>query len=248
MHMNIRGKVALVTGASKGIGRVVAEALASEGADVIINYNRDKKAADEVVDVCKSHSVKAIAIKADISNESDTTRMFSEILQVFPRLDIVVNNAGIFDENDDPNNLEAFRNIFATNFFAQIDVTTKAREMMQVGKIIFISSISAKLGNASPSAIGYASSKAALESYMKNLAKDAAPSILVNAIAPGRTLTPMWGDMTEKEKADLATGHLTGRWIEPAEVADLVVFLVKNDSICGEVLVIDGGMSLKTLE
>lgn len=82
---------------------------------------------------------------------------------------------------------------------------------------------------------------------MKNLAKALAPDILVNSVAPGRTLTPMWGEMTGEYRAAQAAGHLIGRWIEPSEIADGAIFLAKNDAVCGEVLVIDGGMSLKVL-
>jgi 3-oxoacyl-[acyl-carrier protein] reductase len=89
--------------------------------------------------------------------------------------------------------------------------------------------------------------KAALDSYMKILAKHLAPDILVNAVAPGKTLTPMWGDMDKKYKKEQASEHLINRWINPSEIADGVVFLAKNDAVCGEILTIDGGMSLKVL-
>lgn len=245
--MKLTDKTVLITGASKGIGYAIAEAFAAEGANIIVNYNDDKSGAEELVSKLKELPVKAISVKADISNTDEVTLMFDEIRKTFSGLDIVVNNAGVFDDNDKPDNLEAFQSVFATNFFGQVDVTRQARKIMSKGKIIFISSIHAKLGNGGPSAIAYSSSKAALESYMKNLAKDAAPDVLVNAVAPGRTLTPMWGNMTDAEKIELAAGHLINRWIEPSEIADAVVFLAKNDSVCGEVLVVDGGMSLKTL-
>jgi 3-oxoacyl-[acyl-carrier protein] reductase len=245
--MILKAKTVLVTGASKGIGRAIAEAFAQEGANVIVNYNHDKDVAEATVRELAKYQVRAVAIKANIAIESEVSSMMEEIQKTFGAIDIVVNNAGIFDENDSPDNLDTFKNIFATNLFGQIDVTRKARKYMGKGKIIFISSIHARLGNGRPSAIAYASSKAALESYMKNLAKDAAPDILVNAVAPGRTLTPMWGEMDEDKKTELATGHLTNRWIEPEEIAEGVILLAKNDSICGEVLIIDAGMSLKTL-
>jgi 3-oxoacyl-[acyl-carrier protein] reductase len=162
-------------------------------------------------------------------------------------IDILVNNAGIFVEGDSPDDIDAIEKIFATNLFGSIRVTNAARARMKKGKIIFISSIHGKLGNGRPTAIGYSASKAALDSYMKNLAKALAPDILVNSIAPGRTLTPMWGDMTDEYKADLAAGQLINRWIEPSEIADAAVFLAKNDAVAGELLVVDGGMSLKVL-
>lgn len=245
--MKLTNKTILVTGASKGIGSATAEAFAAEGANIIVHYHTNKAKAEELVHKLKEMSVKATSVSADIASPQEVTKMFEQIHKSFNGLDVVINNAGVFDEKDNPNNLEAFHRIFATNFFGQIDVTRQARKIMSTGKIIFISSAHAKLGNGRPSAIAYSSSKAALESYIKNLAKDAAPDILVNAVAPGRTLTPMWGDMTDSEKAKLAADHLTNRWIDPSEIAQAVVFLAKNDSVCGEVLVVDGGMSLKTL-
>lgn len=245
--MKLTNKTILVTGASKGIGSATAEAFAAEGANIIVHYHTNKAKAEELVHKLKEMSVKATSVSADIASPQEVTKMFEQIHKSFNGLDVVINNAGVFDEKDNPNNLEAFHRIFATNFFGQIDVTRQARKIMSTGKIIFISSAHAKLGNGRPSAIAYSSSKAALESYIKNLAKDAAPDILVNAVAPGRTLTPMWGDMTDSKKAKLAADHLTNRWIDPSEIAQAVVFLAKNDSVCGEVLVVDGGMSLKTL-
>ena len=245
--MKLTNKTILITGASKGIGSATAEAFAAEGANIIVHYHTNKAKAEELVHKLKEMSVKATSVSADIASPQEVTKMFEQIHKSFNGLDVVINNAGVFDEKDNPNNLEAFHRIFATNFFGQIDVTRQARKIMSTGKIIFISSAHAKLGNGRPSAIAYSSSKAALESYIKNLAKDAAPDILVNAVAPGRTLTPMWGDMTDSEKAKLAADHLTNRWIDPSEIAQAVVFLAKNDSVCGEVLVVDGGMSLKTL-
>lgn len=245
--MKLTNKTILITGASKGIGSATAEAFAAEGANIIVHYHTNKAKAEELVHKLKEMSVKATSVSADIASPQEVTKMFEQIHKSFNGLDVVINNAGVFDEKDSPNNLEAFHRIFATNFFGQIDVTRQARKIMSTGKIIFISSAHAKLGNGRPSAIAYSSSKAALESYIKNLAKDAAPDILVNAVAPGRTLTPMWGDMTDSKKAKLAADHLTNRWIDPSEIAQAVVFLAKNDSVCGEVLVVDGGMSLKTL-
>ena len=244
--MILQGKTVLITGATSGIGKAIALAMANEGANVVINYTSNDTAAEKLYNSLKTKS-NCLTVKADISSESEVTKMFEKIKKEFGKIDILINNAGIFDSQDGPLNLEAFRRVFETNFFAQIDVTSKAKEMMESGKIIFISSIHAKLGNGRPSAIAYSASKAATESYMKNLAKELAPTILVNAVAPGRTLTPMWGKLSDAEKNSLAEGHLTKKWITPEQIADAVVFLAKNDAVCGEVLVVDGGMSLKTL-
>ena len=245
--MTLKGKTVLITGGSKGIGGAVVEAMAEQGANVIINYSNDEKSAKEVASNAEKHSVKTLVVKADIANQAEVDAMFVKIKNDFSTIDVLVNSAGLFDEEDSPDNIDAFKNVFETNFLAQIRITNAARKIMQKGKIVFVSSIHGKLGHGRPDAIAYSSMKAALNSYMKNLAKALAPDILVNAIAPGRTLTPMWGDMDETYKAKQAAGHLINRWIEPSEIADGVVFLAKNDAVCGEVLVIDGGMSLKVI-
>lgn len=245
--MMLKDKTVLITGGSKGIGRACVEAFAEQGANVIINYAHDEAGAKEAADAATEHGVKALVVQADITKQVEVDAMFAKIKAEFPSLDVVVNNAGTFAEGDSPDNLEAIQEVFDTDLFAQIRVTNAARKLMSKGKIIFISSIHGKLGHGRPTAIGYSASKAALDSYMKNLAKAVAPDILVNSIAPGRTATPMWGEMEETRKAELAAGQLINRWIEPREIADGAVFLAKNDAVCGEVLVIDGGMSLKVL-
>lgn len=245
--MILKGKTVLVTGGSKGIGRACVEAFAEQGANVIINYAHDKDAADNVAELASKYGVKTLVVRADISKEIEVEAMFNKISEVFSSLDVLVNNVGLFVEGDGPDNIEAIRDVYETNVFSGIRITNAARKLMKKGKIIFISSIHGKLGHGRPSAIGYSSSKAALDSYMKNLAKALAPDILVNAIAPGRTLTPMWGEMTKDEMEKQASGHLINRWIESSEIAEGAVFLAKNDAVCGEVLVIDGGMSLKVL-
>ncbi|HSX28615.1 MAG TPA: SDR family oxidoreductase [Candidatus Saccharimonadales bacterium] len=245
--MTLKNKTVLVTGGSKGIGRACVLAFAEQGANVIINYAHDEKTARTTAEAAMKHDVKILIVQADIANQTEVDSMFATIKAEFPTIDVLVNNAGIFAEGDSPDNLEAIQKVFDTDLFGEIRVTNAARKLMPKGKIIFISSIHGKLGNGRPSAIGYSASKAALDSYMKNLAKALAPDVLVNSIAPGRTLTPMWGNMTEEYKRSQAEGHLIDRWIEPSEIADGVVFLAKNDAVCGEVLVIDGGMSLKVL-
>lgn len=245
--MKLTGKTAVVTGGTKGIGRATALALAEQGANVIATYAHDTKAAAALEQAAAKYPVTTTVIRADITDVAAVAALFEQIASRYDSIDILVNNAGIFDEADSPGNLAAMQRVYEADLFAQVRMTDAASKVMRRGKIIFISSIHGKLGHGRPSAIGYASSKAALESYMKNLAKALAPDILVNAIAPGRTLTPMWGDMTAEYKAEKAAGHLIGRWIEPEEIADGVLFLLKNDAVCGEVLIIDGGMSLVTL-
>lgn len=246
--MEIKNKIMLITGASQGIGKATAIGLSKLGASVIINFNSNEKFANEVLKECNKYSKKNMIIKADITNENDVNEMFNIISKNYNKLDVLVNNAGIFDESDNPTNLKTFENIFNVNFLAQIRIIKYALEIMKAGKIINVSSVHGKIGQGRPSAIAYSSMKAALDSYTKNLAKDLASKIIVNAIAPGKTLTPMWGELKEKEEKELASTQLIDRFILPEEIADGIAFLIKNDAVCGEILTIDGGMSLKTLD
>lgn len=244
--MTLKGKTVLVTGGSKGIGKACAEIFAEQGANVIVNYAHDEVEAEKTSsEIGLKFNVKTMAVKADIANQEEVDVMFSKIKNEFNALDVVVNNAGIFARGDSPDNIEAIEKVIGTDLIGEARVVKGARKLMKKGKIIFISSIHGKLGHGRPNAIGYSAAKAALDSYMKNLAKELAPDILVNSVAPGRTLTPMWGEMSEEKMQQEASGHLIERWIKPEEIADGVLFLAKNDAVCGEVLVIDGGMSLK---
>ena len=245
--MKLDNKIALVTGASKGIGRATAIALAKEGCSVVINFKSDAKAAKEVLDECNQHSKGNVLLRADVSDEKEVLEMCKKIKQEFSHLDILVNNAGIFDESDNPTNIEAFENVFRNNFLSAVMVTKHTIPLMQEGKIVNVSSIHGRLGHGRPSAAAYSAFKAALENWTKNLAKDLAPEILVNAVAPGRVATPMWGNPDAREQKELGQVHLIKRMIQPEEIADAIVFLAKNDAMCGEVLTIDGGMSLVTL-
>ncbi|MCX6714167.1 MAG: SDR family oxidoreductase [Candidatus Vogelbacteria bacterium] len=245
--MNLNKKIVLVTGASRGIGKATAIAFAKEGCSVIINFKSDSVAGQEVLEECNRHSYGNLLIQADVSKTDEVLSMFKKIKDQYSQLDILINNAGIFDESDNPTNLEAFENIYRNNFMNYVMVTKFALSLMKEGKIINVSSVHGRLGYGRPEAIAYSAFKAAMESYTKNLAKDVAPKILVNAVAPGRVATPMWGNLSEKEQGELGRAHLIKRMIQPEEIAESIVFLAKNDAICGEVLTIDGGMSLVTL-
>lgn len=245
--MKLKNKIALVTGASRGIGRAIAIALAKEGASVIINYRSNEQSAQGVLKMCNEYSDKNIIIKANISSEKSIQTMIKKVKEKHSTLDIVINNAGVFDEDDNPKNVRVLKNVFENNFLGQAYITKYAIEIMKKGKIINISSIHGRLGHGRPEAIAYSASKAALENYTKNLAKVLAPNILVNAVAPGRVITDMWGSPDSSERKKLGQAHLIKRMILPEEIADSVIFLLKNDAMCGEILTIDGGMSLARL-
>lgn len=245
--MKLKGHVALVTGASKGIGKSTAVALAQEGCSVSINFKSDTAGAEAVLAECNTFSQGNILVQADVSIEHDVSTMFDTIREQFSRLDILINNAGIFDKSDSPTNIEAFENVHRNNFLSCVLVVKYALPLMKAGKIVNVSSIHARLGNGRPDAIAYSAFKAALESYTKNLAKAVAPNILVNAVAPGRVATTMWGDPDAVTQKKLGGVHLIKRMIQPDEIADGIIFLAKNDAVCGEVLTIDGGMGLVTV-
>jgi 3-oxoacyl-[acyl-carrier protein] reductase len=245
--MNLQSKKILITGASKGIGRAAAIACAKEGCAVAINFKTDSNAALRVLKECEKYSEGSFIVKADISKEKDIKDMFREVKKRFSRLDALVNNAGIFGHGDAPTNIDVFENVYKNNFLSHVMVTKYALPLMKEGKIVNISSIHGRLGYGRPSAIAYSAFKAAIESYTKNLAKDLAPKILVNAIAPGAVMTPMWGKLSAKEEKEHGAKHLIQRMIRPEEIADGIVFLLKNDAMCGEVVTIDGGASLATL-
>lgn len=246
--MEIKNKTVLITGASKGIGKAIAITLSKLGASVIINFKSDEISAKKVLEECNKYSKNNFIVKADITKENEVREMIDKISKKYGNVDILINNAGIFDDFDSPTNLKAFENIFNINFLAHVRVTKYVLDIMKTGKIINVSSIHGRIGHGRPGAIAYSAMKASLDSYTKNIAKSLAPKILVNAIAPGQTLTPMWGDMSKSEEKEIAKSQLINRFILPEEVADGVVFLIKNDAMCGEILTIDGGMSLKTLD
>lgn len=245
--MKLTNKKALVTGASKGIGAATAIALAKEGCSVAINYKTDGRSAKKVLAACNAHSEGNIIIKANVSDKVAVQKMMREVQRSFSSLHILVNNVGIFDPKDDPTNDEVFEKLFKTNFLSHVLVVKHALKLMKRGKIINVSSIHGRSGYGRPSASAYASLKSALDSYTKNLAKKLAPSILVNAVAPGRVATPMWGDPSPLQQKRLGEAHLIRRMIQPEEVADAIVFLAKNDAVCAEILTIDGGYRLKDL-
>ena len=245
--MNLKNKTVLVTGASKGIGRATAIAFAKEGCSVIINFKSDLTSAREVLTECNKYSKDNFIIKTDVTNESGVKEMFKQVKDRYGKLDVLINNSGIFDSGDDPKNVFAFKNIYENNFLSCVLVTKYALDIMEEGKIVNISSVHGRLGHGSPEAIAYSAFKAALDSYTKNLAKDLAPKILVNAIAPGRVATPMWDNPDEKRQKELGKVHLIKRMIRPEEIAESIIFIAKNDAVCGEVLTVDGGMSLVTL-
>ena len=241
-------KVALVTGASRGIGKAIALELASKGCDVVINYLNSKEKAEEVANFIQNNfKVKAKTFKADISNENEVKNIFDFCVSEFKKVDILVNNAGIcFDIELSDRTFGQFVNTFKTNVFGVFALTKIIGEHMvanKYGKIVNISSNNS-INCFYPTSIDYDATKSALNSMTKNFAIEFSPYVNVVAVAPGWVETDMNKDLTpdimELEKERI----LKKRIGKPEDVAKLVAFLVGDDAeyINGEIIVIDGGM------
>lgn len=243
----LEGKVAVVTGASRGIGRAIALKLAEEGAKVVVNYSGSQAKAEEVVAMIQENGGEAIAVQASVSQTEEVTALMDAAVKTYGSLDILVNNAGITRDNlimrmkDDE-----WDDVLNTNLKG-VFLCTKAvtRQMMKqrAGRIINISSIVGVAGNAGQA--NYVAAKAGVIGLTKTTAKElASRNILVNAIAPGFIET----EMTEQLPEDIKQGMLTqiplAKLGQPEDIAKAVAFLASEDAnyMTGQTLHIDGGM------
>ncbi|MFJ7404827.1 MULTISPECIES: 3-oxoacyl-[acyl-carrier-protein] reductase [unclassified Lysinibacillus] len=243
----LEGKVAVVTGASRGIGRAIALKLADEGAKVIVNYSGSQAKAEEVVAAIQANGGEALAVQASVSKTEEVSALMGAAVKTFGSLDILVNNAGITRDNLLMRMKEdEWDDVLNTNLKG-VFLCTKAvtRQMMKqrAGRIINISSIVGVAGNAGQA--NYVAAKAGVIGLTKTTAKElASRNILVNAIAPGFIET----EMTEQLPQDLKQGMLTqiplAKLGQPEDIAKAVVFLASDDAnyMTGQTLHIDGGM------
>jgi len=246
MH-DVKGKVAIVTGASKGIGAAIARQLAEAGAAVVVNYASSKAEADRIVGNILRAGGNAVAIQADVSKSADVKRLFAQTVATLGRPSILVNNAGVYRFGPLEEVTEAeFHRQFDTNVLGTILTTREAAETFdsQGGSIINLSSISSI--NPVPNSVVYSASKAAVDTITTALAKDlASRKIRVNAIAPGTTETEglaVAGIEGETAKHIAATLPL-GRLGKPDDIARVAVFLASDDSawLTGERITVSGG-------
>jgi len=248
MDGKLAGRVVLVTGGSRGIGRAIALAFAKEGAKVCINYIRAEDKAKEVAEEINALGGEALVVRADVSKLDEVKRMISRIIDHFGRIDVLVNNAGIFLKGDitEMGNEEFYRildRMWEVNVKGVIYCCKESIKYMmenRSGRIINIASI-AGIGTAFPGTTAYAITKAAVIMLTKRLAFELGRyGITVNAIAPGLILT----DMVTPEAVKLAEERsLLKRVGRPEEIANLAVFLASEeaDYITGQIIVIDGG-------
>lgn len=243
----LKGKVAVVTGASRGIGRAVALKLASMNATVIVNYAGSKDKAESVVKEIQEMGKTAEAVQCDVSDFEQCSQLIQQVQEHYGRIDILVNNAGITrDGLAMAMKEEDFDDVIATNLKGTFNCIRFASRIMmkqRYGKIINMSSVSGITGNAGQ--VNYSAAKAGVIGITKSMARElAGRHINVNAIAPGFIETDMTNELSEKVK-EQAVGQIPlGRFGKAEEVAELAAFLAGNQSdyITGQVFHIDGGM------
>ncbi len=239
----LAGKVALVTGAAKRIGRSLALRLASEGADVIVNYRSSKAEAGEVVAQISTTGRRAVAIQADVAKRADVIAMFAAIEREFGRLDILVNNAGMFfPAKFEELTEEQWDTILDSNLKSQFLCSQTAAPMLRrsgQGRIINFASLGGLL--AWPAYTHYCVSKAGVIMLTRCLARALAPEITVNAVAPGTISFP--GDAPEIAEDFIRRTPLR-RTGGPEDIDDAVIFLAQSPFITGQVIVVDGGRTL----
>jgi 3-oxoacyl-[acyl-carrier protein] reductase len=252
MNMNTKkldGKIAVVTGASKGIGAGIAKELAAEGAAVVVNYSSSKQDADRVVDEISKRGGKAIAIQGNVTKKSEVERLFAEAEKAFGKIDILVNNAGVYEWVA----LEAvteqqFHRMFDTNVLGMLFVTQEGLKHFKSegGSIINIGSLASSL--TPPTAVVYNATKGAVDAITRTLAKELGPrKIRVNSINPGMVVTEgaVAGGFTEGDiRKMLETQTPLGRIGQTEDIAPAAVFFASPDSawISGETLLIAGGL------
>jgi 3-oxoacyl-[acyl-carrier protein] reductase len=247
MAGKLSGKVAVVTGASKGIGASIATHLAAEGARVVVNYATSKEGADSVVAEIKSQGGKAIAVQANVAKEADVVRLFAETKKTFERLDILVNNAGVYEFAPLENvTAEQFHRMYDLNVLGLILATREAVKLIGPGgSIINIGSVAGISPPASTSV--YSGTKAAVDAVTKALAKELGPrQIRVNSINPGMVITEgvHAAGLAESDFRKEIEGRTPlGRIGQPKDIAPAAVFLASDDSawITGELFYISGG-------
>lgn len=245
----LAGKVALVTGGGRGIGRAVAAALARDGATVLVNYNGSRERALEVVAQIEKDGGQGEAIGCDVSDFQNCGRMIEGIIQKYSHVDILVNNAGITKDNLVMRMTEEdYDTVLDKNLkgaFNTIRHLSRYFLKQRSGKIINISSVSGVLGNAGQA--NYSASKAGLIGLTKSVARElAGRGICVNAVAPGFIRTDMTKALPEKTRESVVASIPMGRMGSAEDVAKAVAFLAGNgsDYITGQVLCVDGGMAM----
>jgi 3-oxoacyl-[acyl-carrier protein] reductase len=242
---HLKDKVAIVTGASRGIGKAAALALVTQGAKVVINYARSSDAAEATVKEITDAGGEAIALQADVSQSAEVDNLIKTTLDKFGRIDVLVNNAGITKDNlllrMKPEQWQAVIDLNLTGVFLCTKAVSKTMLKQRRGRIINIASVAGQMGN--PGQANYSAAKAGVIGFTKTVAKELANrGITVNAVAPGFIETDMTNDL---KSDDIIKFIPLGRYGKPEEVAGTIRFLASDPAaayITGQVFNVDGGM------
>ena len=242
-------KVAIVTGASRGIGRATAVRLAKMGMDIVFTYNSGSQAAEETKALCEAEGAKVLALQADVSKSENCEKLAAAALEFGGHIDVLVNNAGITRDGliirmTD----EQFDAVIDTNLkgaFYMMRAVSKQMMKQRCGRIINLSSVTGLLGNAGQ--VNYAASKAGVIGMTKSLARElASRKVTVNAIAPGMIETDMTAVVSDKAKEAMKAAIPVGEMGKPEDIAGAIAFLAGEESryITGQVICVDGGMAI----
>lgn len=244
------GRVAVVTGGGRGIGRAIAVRLAREGADVAISYRGNEAAAEESAKLVRKAGVTCEIFKGDVATPADVDALFNGVDEAFGRVDILVNNAGVTRDNLMMRmKEEEFDEVLRTNLKGTYLCTRAVlRKMVRArwGRIVNVSSVVGLVGNAGQA--NYAASKAGLIGFTKSVAREVAQrGITVNAVAPGYVETELTGSLTDKVKDQILGQVPMGRFGEPEEISEVVAFLVGEGAgyLTGQTITVDGGMVMQ---
>lgn len=245
----LNNQTALVTGASRGIGRAIALELAKQGANVVVNYAGNEAKANDVVDEIKKLGRKAVAIQCDVADYDAVNTMMKQVIDEFGSLDILVNNAGITRDNlimrMKPEDFDAVINTNLKGVFNTTKAVTRQMMKQRKGRIINVASVVGVIGN--PGQANYVAAKAGVIGLTKSTARElASRNINVNAVAPGFITTDMTNELPEELQKEMLKQIPLNRLGKPEEVASVVRFLATADSgyMTGQVLHVDGGMAM----